>query len=275
MKKYVFIIITLLSFSVHIYAEYLDQDNFALYLEQSTSKLLGSELREPIKYQDLDKWADKYDQLINGIYQAYQEKKSDLKLTNDYYISLFQVYQFLNDANSKIDYANIHSDDLRKVFYNKTVISIDSCKEKLTEIYNYGYTEEKKTFDSYLLTKYKISNVTIPKYNPVTGVNTLDYAFTSNSVENGRVYRLNRLFSVLQSTNDGCLVTYSDSYNSYIFHLQTTKMYPDGYRFTNDFEIIICRGLYDYESILGKKRVYDFVNIPLNTDYYFLFSGLK
>ncbi len=103
----------------------------------------------------------------------------------------------------------------------------------------------------------------------IVGENTLLSAAIFNNYSNDRLYYLGNAFEQLQLLEDGILIIATSNLNSYSFFLKTEEKNPDGYRFT-DKDFVFIDGLYEYESLTGRKTVYKLIHVKALKEYYFI-----
>lgn len=90
-------------------------------------------------------------------------------------------------------------------------------------------------------------------------VRSLQEAAVFQSYSSERLYSLAG-FSQMQSIGNGLLISTTVDMHTFIFFLETTARYPDGYRFSSS-DYVYIDGIFEYQSLLGNRTVYRLIHI--------------
>lgn len=108
------------------------------------------------------------------------------------------------------------------------------------------------------------------RINQVT-FNQLTYSAMEGNYMENIFYLVAAPIEVLQSVENGVLLSFNDSYmKNHIVFLETDKTYFDGYMF-RDYIIVLYNGVFRYDSLTGVRTVPQFFEVTLENQYYFLF----
>ncbi len=248
------------------YAEFANQID---YIENEFNKMLtyyqenngdiksNKEIINSLKLiENLTNINDYFDESINDLYLKHGGKFAVIGSAN----SSFQTEIEL------IDYFYERYPEVKKTF-NAISHLISESKKLAKDIYINSMAKERDILEHYA--KNKFGKYLLYKLSSVQGVNDLHHASLSNTVSENRIYRLGRNYEVLQSVSSGSLITASDPYGSSTFFLETDNIFVDGYKFSFK-DMVFIDGIFEYNSLVGMKRVYRLILIEPDIDFYFI-----
>lgn len=246
------------------------------------SKLLDKEVR----YEVLEKAPEKGRKGIDDIKIKYEQNKDNMKVCKDIYNDLntiniyFQkISEFLNtqtdDAKIKAYYLNMYP------FSDAYIKFASEIKHDIQDIMNEIHFNcikwESEKFINLIKTKYKIELNEKYYTDSIIYEIPLFEDLVHDNIKQNIIYLVDERFEVLQSTNDGSLITLRSEFypalKQFILFLETEDKLIDGYIFNKNI-ITISNGIYEYESLVGNKRVLKLKHInsdSLDYKFYFLF----
>jgi hypothetical protein len=148
---------------------------------------------------------------------------------------------------------------------------VDILKTEVLETNNNVFLKS-RAFEAELLEKYIYNKYAIKINGNISlfGGNMLSMALMSSSVDKTKLYIINNQFTVLQSADDGYLLNFMDPYyNTYTVFMESKEIYPDNYRFNKNV-FVVNDGFFEYDSLLGRRKVWKFLQIIIDKKFYFL-----
>ncbi|MCK9544653.1 MAG: hypothetical protein M0R03_21745 [Novosphingobium sp.] len=264
-------------------------EEYVTYIN-SSSEELQSELGEYIKFENIDSFIEWLD-----IKKAFFQDKSNLELSQDFHI-IFKLNSFIRNSIAELlstsckissrEYVKLLNQKApeRKQLYENLCAFEKEIKEVFGEIFDSCYQKEVTSFKEFLEEKYN-RKIIESEFKTYQIKEALDFDgkllrnYVSNTITEGSFYKL-AFGNVFQSMENGFLLYYSfDAIKQeYLFYVESDKFYPEGYKFyqgwgINQYLILQADGLFTYNSLGGKKKVFKFKAIELDTDYSFLFGA--